>query len=111
MAGQVPKNLIGPAAALTASVTTYASTGSGTTFGIVRTILAMPSAGSPTLTVAFGADAAGTRIIPGFQLTNGQPYVLNGWLITATNNAHAIDATSTATGTQLIANISGYEFS
>jgi hypothetical protein len=111
MAGQIPKNLIGPAQALTSSVAAYASTGSGSTFGIIRTIFAMPSAGSPTLTVALGADAAGTRIIPALQLTNGVPYVMNGWIITPTNNAHAIDASSTATGTQLIANISGYEYS
>lgn len=109
MAGQIPKNLIGPAQALTSTPAVYVSAAG--TFGIIRTIFAMPLAGSPTLTIALGADAAGTRIIPQLQLTNGVPYVMNGWIITPTNSAHAIDASSTATGTQLVANISGYEYS
>jgi hypothetical protein len=108
MATVTAKNLIGPAAALTSSVTTYASNGSGTTFGIIRTILATSANGS-TLTIALGADAAGTRIINGISLGTNVNYVLNGWIITPTNSAHAIDATSNATGTNCIANVSGYE--
>ena len=108
MATQTPKNLIGPAQALTSTPATYVSPSGG--FGIIRTVFAMASAGSPTLTVALGADAAGTRIIPAYQLTNLIPYVLNGWIITPTNSAHAIDASSSATGTQLVSNISGYEY-
>lgn len=108
MATYTPKNLIGPAAALTSSVTAYVSPAGG--FGVIRTILANAQAGSITLTVALGADAAGTRVLTSVALTQNVPYVLNGWIITPTNSAHAIDATSNATGTNCIANISGYEY-
>lgn len=107
MATQTPKNLIGPAAALTSSVTSYTSPAGG--FGIIRTIFATSANGS-TLTVALGADAAGTRLINGVTLGTNVPYVLNGWIITPTNSAHAIDATSNATGTNCLCNISGYEY-
>ena len=109
MATYVPKNLIGPAQALTSSVATYVS-GAGVT-PILRTIWAMPNTTSLTLTVSLGADAAGTRIVNGVALTNGIPYIQNMWMIGPINSAHAIDASSNATGTQLLCNISGYEYS
>lgn len=106
MATYTPKVLI--QGAITATPTAYVSPAGG--FGVIRTILATPTTTSITLTVALGTDAAGTRVIAGVALTNAVPYVLNGWIITPTNNAHAIDVTSNATGTQLICNISGYEY-
>jgi len=109
MATYTPKNLIGPSAAITSSVTAYSSATNNCT-PVVRTILCTTSAASLTLTVAFGADAAGTRVINAVALTQAVPYVLNGWLISLTNNAHAIDVTGTGTGTQQLCNISGYEF-
>ena len=108
MATYTPKNLIGPAAALTSAATTYVSPAGG--FGVIRTIIATAQTTAITLTVALGADAAGTRIIAGTALTNAVPYIVNGWIITPTNSAHAIDATSNATGTNCICNISGYEY-
>jgi len=108
MATYTPKNLIGPSAALTATPTVYVSPAGG--FGVIRTIAAIANAGSITLTIALGADAAGTRLIAPIALTQAVPYILNGWIITPTNSAHAIDATSNATGTNCLANISGYEY-
>lgn len=108
MATYVPKTLIGPAAALTSSVTAYVSPAS--TNGIARTIQATSKTAAITFTVSFGADAAGTRLIDAQPLTTNQTYLLNGWWVTAQNSAHAIDATSTATGTNCIAQISGYEY-
>lgn len=108
MATYTPKTLIGPAAALTSAPTAYVSPAA--TNGIARTIAATAKAGSITLTVAFGADAAGTRLIDAQPLTQNQVYVLNGWFVTAQNSAHAIDATSNATGTNCIGQIAGYEF-
>ena len=105
----VPKTLIGPAAALTSSVTAYVSPAA--TNGIARTINATSKTTAITLTVAFGADAAGTRLIDAQPLTSNQTYLINGWWVTAQNSAHAIDATSNATGTNCIAQISGYEYS
>ena len=109
MATLTPTVLI-PTGALTSAVTTYASTGTSGTFGVIRTINAMAQTTSITLTVSLGADAAGTRILALQPLTQNQVYTLNGWIITPTNNAHAIDATSNATGTNCIATISGYEY-
>lgn len=109
MATFVPKNLIGPSAALTSVVTTYVSPVG--TNGIIRTIhVSAPTTGI-TLTVSLGADAAATRIISGMPLSPNFPYTLNCWLVTAANSAHAIDASSNATGTNCICNISGYEVS
>jgi hypothetical protein len=108
MATYTPKNLIGPAAALTAAVTAYVSPAA--TNGIVRTISAVAQTTAITLTVSLGADAAGTRIISGQALTQSVVFVLNGWWVTAVNSAHAIDATSNATGTNCICSISGYEY-
>lgn len=108
MATYTPKNLIGPAAALTSSVTAYVSPAA--TNGIVRTISATAKTTAITLTLSFGADAAGTRLLDAQPLTSNQIYVLNGWWVTAVNSAHALDATSNATGTNCIAHIAGYEY-
>jgi hypothetical protein len=109
MATYVPKVLIGPAAALTSVVTAYVSPAA--TNGIARSIMATAKAGSLTLTVAFGADAAGTRLIDAQPLVQNVAFILNGWWMTAQNSAHAIDATSNATGSNCIAQIAGYEYS
>src|SRR5882757_3063060 len=106
MATLTPKVLI-PTGSITATPTVYVSPSGG--FGVIRTIAATPTTTSITLTVALGADAAGTRILALQPLTNAQVYTLNGWIITPTNSAHAIDMTSNATGTQCQGNISGYE--
>ncbi len=108
MATYVPKTLIGPAQALTSAVAAYVSPAA--TNGIVRTISATAKTTAITLTVSFGADAAGTRLLDAQPLTSNQIYVLNGWWVTAQNSAHAIDATSNATGTQCIGHIAGYEY-
>lgn len=107
MATLTPKYLIGPAQALTSTPAAYASPAS--TNGIIRTILATAKTTSITLTVSLGADAAATRIIDAYPLSPSNPYVLNCWLVTAQNSAHALDATSNATGTNCIASIAGYE--
>lgn len=109
MATYTPKNLIGPSAAITSGVTAYSSATDNCT-PIIRTIICTASVGSLTLTVALGADAAGTRLLPAVALVANVPYVLNGWIISLTNNAHAIDVTGTGTGTQELCNISGYEY-
>lgn len=109
MATYVPKSLIGPAQALTSTPAAYVSPAA--TNGIIRTISAIASTTAITLTVSLGADAAGTRIITAQPLTANSVYVLNGWWVTAANSAHAIDATSNATGTQCIGHIAGYEYS
>jgi hypothetical protein len=106
MATLTPKNLIGPAAALTSTPTAYVSPAA--TAGVIRTVFAT-SANASTLTIALGADAAGTRLWNGVTLGTNTPYTWNGWMLTAVNSAHAIDATSNATGTNCLANISGYE--
>lgn len=103
-----PKCLIGPAQALTSAAAAYVSPAA--TNGIARTISATAKTTAITLTVAFGADAAGTRLLDAQPLTSNQIYVLNGWWVTAVNSAHAIDATSNATGTNCIGHIAGYEF-
>jgi hypothetical protein len=108
MATYTPKCLIGPAQALTSAVAAYVSPAA--TNGIARTINATSKTTAITLTVSFGADAAGTRLIDAQPLTSNQTYLINGWWVTAVNNAHAIDATSNATGTQCIGQISGYEY-
>jgi hypothetical protein len=108
MATLTPKNLIGPAQALTSAVATYVSPAGG--FGVIRSIIAVANTTAITLTVALGADAAGTRVINAQPLTANQVWTWNGWLITPTNSAHAIDATSNATGTNCIGNVSGYEY-
>lgn len=109
MAVVSPKALI-PASAITSTPTVYASNGSGTTFGIIRSILATATAGGLTFTMSLGADAAGTRVIAAVALTANSPYNPGGmWIVTPTNSAHAIDATGTGTGTQMIATIGGYE--
>jgi hypothetical protein len=109
MATYTPKNLIGPAASITSTVTAYVSPAA--TSGIARTILATANEAAHTLTVSLGADAAGTRIIAAQPLTANQAYVLNGWFITAQNSAHAIDMSSdTASANKVIGHISGYEY-
>ena len=108
MATYTPKALIGPSAALTSSVTTYAS-GASTT-PIVRSIRAVAQTTSITLTIAFGADAAGTRQYSAQPLTANQVFADNMWIVLAANNTHAIDATSNATGTNCLCTIGGYEF-
>jgi hypothetical protein len=107
MATLTPKVLI-PTGAFTSAASTYVSPSGG--YGVIRTIAACAQAASKTLTVALGADAAGTRLLAAVALTANVPYILNGWFITPTNSAHAIDATSNATGTDCIGNISGYEY-
>lgn len=109
MATYVPKVLIGPAQALTSTPAAYVSPAS--TNGIARTISATAKTTAITLTVSFGADAAGTRLLDAQPLTSNQIYVLNGWWVTAQNSAHAIDATSNATSTNCIGHIAGYEYS
>ena len=108
MATYTPKNLIGPAAALTSAATAYVSPAA--TNGIIRTISANAQTTAITLTISLGADAAGTRIITGQALTQNVVFILNGWWVTAQGSAHAIDATSNATGTNCICSISGYEY-
>jgi len=108
MATYTPTNLIGPAAALTSTPTAYVSPAA--TSGIIRTISAVANTTAITLTVALGADAAGTRIVAAQALSQATVYVLNGWWVTAQNSAHAIDATSNATGTNCIASINGYQY-
>ncbi len=108
MAVSTPKVLI-PTGAMTSTPTAYVSPAGG--FGIIRTINAIANAGSITLTVALGADAAGTRIMAAtVPQSPASPLIINGWNITPTNSAHAIDASSNGTGTQCIATISGYEY-
>lgn len=109
MATYVPKNLIGPAAALTSSVTYYTSPAA--TNGIIRTISANASTTSITLTISLGADAAGTRILAAQPLINANVFTLNGWWVTAQNSANAIGGSSNGTGTQCVCSISGYEYS
>ncbi len=109
MASLLPKNLIGPSAAITSTPTVYASTANADTYGVIRSILCTATA-SVSLTVALGADAAGTRVLTAVALTTNVPYLLNAWLVTAVNSAHAIDATGTGTGTQELLNISGYQW-
>src|SRR5437899_849890 len=106
MATLTPKVLI-PTGAFTSAASTYVSPAGG--FGVIRSILATATA-SVMLTVSLGADAAGTRVLAAVPLTTNVPYQYNGYVITPTNSAHAIDVTSTATGTQLIGNVSGYEY-
>lgn len=111
MATLAPKNLIGPAASLTSTVTTYASTANSDTYGVIRSIIATANASGHSLTVALGADAAATRIIAAQALTANVALLLNGWFVTAVNNAHAIDASSdTASANVVIGSISGYQF-
>lgn len=109
MATYVPMSLIGPAAAITSTPTAYVSPAA--TNGIIRTISAVASTTSITLTVSLGADAAGTRFINAQPLTQNVVYVQSGWWVTAVNSANAINATSNATGTQCIAHIAGYQYS
>lgn len=108
MATYTPKPLIGPAAPLTSTPTVYASTAPET--GVVRTISVTAKAGSITFTLAFGADAAATRLFDAQPLVANQAYVQNGWWVTAANSAHALDMTSNATGNNCIANVSGYGY-
>lgn len=108
MATYTPKSLLGPAQALTATPAAYVSPAA--TNGIIRTISAVASTTAITLTIALGADAAGTRIINAQPLTSNQVYVLNGWWVTAVNSAHAVDGTSNGTGTQCIGHVAGYEY-
>lgn len=107
MATYTPKNLIGPAAVLTSTPTVYVS-GSGIA-GLMRTLTACAKASGKTLTVAFGADGATTRLWDAQPLTANQVYTQNGWWLTAVNSAHAMDFTSNATGNDCIAHASGYE--
>jgi hypothetical protein len=107
MATLTPKVLV-PTGSFTSSASTYVSPAGG--FGVIRTINACPTTTSITLTVSLGADAAGTRILALQPLTANQVYTLNGWIITPTNSAHAIDVTSNATGTQCQGTVSGYEW-
>ncbi len=108
MATLVPKALI-PTGSFTSTPSVYVSPAGG--FGVIRTINACPTTTAITLTVSLGADAAGTRILAAQPLTQNQVYTLNGWIITPTNSAHAIDVTSNATGTQCEGTVSGYEYS
>lgn len=108
MATYTPVTLIGPAAALTATVTYYTSPAS--TNGIVRTISAVANTTAITFTISLGADGAGTRIISGQALTQAQVFVLNGWWVTAQNSANALGASSNATGTNCVASVSGYQY-
>lgn len=107
MATLTPKVLVATGS-LTSTPSVYVSPAGG--FGVIRTIMACPTAAGITLTVSLGADAAGTRILAAQPLTQNQVYLLNGWIITPTNSAHAIDVTSNATGTQCQGNVSGYEY-
>lgn len=108
MATYTPKFLIGPAAPLTAVVSPYVSPAA--TNGIIRTISAEAKVASTTLTVALGADGVGTRIVDSRPVPQNNGFLLNGWFVTAQGNAHAIDATSNATGNNCIAHLAGYEF-
>lgn len=106
MATQTPTNLIGPSAAITSTPTAYVSPAA--TVGIIRNIIATTTA-TVNLIVALGADAAGTRVINIASIASTFYNSGSLWVITAANSAHAIDVTSTATGTQCLCNISGYQ--
>lgn len=104
----VPKSLIGPAQAVTATPAYYTSPAA--TNGIARTISAAPNA-AVNFRVSLGADAAGTRIIDQ-TIASGNLFMLNGWWVTVVNSANALGViSSNATGTQLIAHVAGYEYS
>ncbi len=107
MATLTPKVLI-PTGAFTSSASTYVSPSGG--FGVIRTINAIANTTAITLTLSLGADAAGTRVLNAVALTQAVPYIVNGWIITPTNSAHAIDVTSNATGTNCVGTVSGYEY-
>lgn len=109
MATYTPKNLIGPAASITSTVTAYVSPAA--TNGIARTIMACANEAAHSLTVSLGADGVGTRIIAAYALSANVPALWNGWWVTAQNSAHAIDMSSdTATANKVVGTVNGYEY-
>lgn len=99
--------MIGPSAAITATPTAYVSPAATTP--IIRNVFATTTA-AVTLILSLGADAAGTRVM-NFGTISTTYFNSGGlWIIGAVNSAHAVDATSSATGTQCLANVSGYEY-
>lgn len=52
------------------------------TTNILRTIHFSTSAAGKTVTFSIGADAAGTRILNLYALTQSVPFILNGWWVT-----------------------------
>lgn len=107
MATYTPAAIV-PVTALTATPGTSVLTGSGGTTYIVRTFHFSTSATSKTVTVSFGADAAGTRILDAYALTQAVPAIFNGWWVKAGAGAHDIDASVSATTAQIMA--SGYTY-
>jgi hypothetical protein len=93
---------------LTAVAGTSLLTGtSGVTY-IIRTIHVDTNAAGKTFTFSVGADAAGTRLFDGYNLSANVPAIFNGWWVKAGAGAHDLDANCSATTVTLMA--SGYTF-
>jgi len=80
------------------------------TTGIIRTIQ-MNAVGANAFNVSLGADATGTRIFSQVAVSANVPAVYNGWWVTPTNSADAINILATTTSaTPMNGFVSGYSY-
>lgn len=80
------------------------------TTGIIRTIQ-MNAIGANGFNVSLGADAVGTRIFSVVAVTANVPSIYNGWWVTSTNTADAINIlASTTSATPMTGTIGGYSY-
>jgi hypothetical protein len=105
VAAYTPASIVAPAS-LPASDTSLL-TGSGGTTYIVRT-WHFQAAAARTVTISFGADAAGTRLFDAYALTANVPAIFNGWWVRAGSGANDIRGASSAT--TVVASAFGYTY-
>ena len=106
MATFTPANIV-PVTAMSASGGTSLFTGTAAHTYICRTIHFSSSA-TKTVTLSFGADAAGKRLFDGTTVTAAVPAIYNGWWSFAGAGAHDIDGNVNSTTAQVL--ISGYDY-
>src|SRR4051812_5754827 len=112
MATYTPAALVQVVALTSTTSTTQKYSAANGTTGIIRTLIFnQATAGTQAFFVSLGADAAGTRIFSNVATTVNVPSIYNGWWVTATNSADAINImASTTSTTNLTGQVSGYTY-
>jgi hypothetical protein len=83
-------------------------TGTNATVYIIRT-WHFDSTAARTVTISFGADAAGTRLFDAYTLTASVPAIFNGWW-TLTGSASANDIRGQSSATTVVMLAGGYTY-
>lgn len=98
------KSLYGPAALTTSAATKYTAPASGPT-DLRHIHLSNTSAGSVTVTISIGTDAAGTRILDAYPMAASSILDLYNYVVPASTVVQAL-----ASSTAVVITIDGYEY-